>query len=133
MAGFTVDEGLSYIGNVLYKGSTQEDLTLGLFTNIEGDLDETAVWTDITQPTGSGYAEVTLVQGTFVVSSEGIITYPQQSWTAGADWSPGDVYGYYIRNNNGTPVLLHLQYRDLGIFTMTNGKVYSVDLGIDTA
>lgn len=133
MAGITVDEGLSYIGNVLYKGSTQENLTLGLFTNVGGTLDETAVWTDIVQPAGSGYAEVTLVQGTFVVSATGVVTYPQQSWTATADWSPGDVYGYYIRNNNGSPVLLHVQDRELGIFTMTNGSVYTVDLGIDTS
>ena len=133
MAGFTVDEGLSYIGNVLYKGATQEDLTIGLFTNVGGDLNQTAVWTDVTEPVGSGYAEITLVQGTFTVSSLGVVTYPQQSWTAGADWSPGDVYGYYIRNNNGSPVLLHVQYADDGVFQMTDGNVYTVDLDIDTS
>ena len=133
MAGFTVDEGLAYLGNALYKGSTQEDLTMGLFTNVGGDLDETAVWTDVTQAVGSGYAEITLVQGTFVVSATGVVTYPQQTWSAAADWTTGDVYGYYIRNNNGTPVLLHVQYRDLGVFQMTNGSVYTVDLDIDTS
>ena len=133
MAGLTVNEGLSYIGNVLYKGSTQETFTLGLFTNTTGTLTASSEWADITQPSGTGYAEITLVAGTFVVSADGTVTYPQQSWTAGADWSPGDVYGYYIRNNNGTPVLIHIQYRDQGVFTMTDGKVYTVDLGIDTS
>jgi hypothetical protein len=133
MAGFTVDEGLAYLGNVLYKGATQENLTMGLFTNVSATLDQTAEWTDITQPVGTGYAEITLVQGTFTVSATGVVTYPQQSWTATADWTTGDVYGYYIRNNNGTPVLLHVQYRDLGVFQMTNGKVYTVDLDIDTS
>ena len=133
MPGITVDEGKNYIGNVLHKGATQENVTLGLFTNASGTLDTTSQWSDITQPSGSGYAEISLTQGNFVVSATGVITYPQQSWTASADWSPGDVYGYYVRNNAGTPILLYIQYRDDGVFSMTDGQVYTVDLGIDTS
>ena len=133
MAGFTVDEGLSYISNLVHKGTTQEDLTIGLFVDATGVLTQTSVWTDVNEPAGSGYAEIALVQATFVVDAFGTTTYPQQSWTAAADWSPGGVFGYYVRNNNGTPVLLYVQYRDDGIFNMTNGKVYTVDLGIDTS
>lgn len=133
MAGFSPNEGLNYLGNIIYKGATQENLTLGLFTNVTNDLTALSVWADVTQPSGSGYAEISLTQGNFVVSAAGVITYPQQSWTAGDDWSPGGVYGYYVRNNAGTPKLLHVQYRDDGIFTMTTGKVYTVDLGIDTS
>lgn len=133
MAGFTTNEGLEYLGTIVYKGATQQNLTLGLFTNVAGNLTTASVWADVTQPSGSGYTEYVLGQGSFVVSSAGVVTYPQQSWTATADWSPGGVYGYYIRNNAGTPVLLHVQYRDDGIFTMTNGRVYTVDLGIDTS
>jgi len=133
MAGITVNEGLEYLGNIFYKGATQEDLTLGLFVNASGTLDEASEWADITQPSGSGYAEISLTQGNFVVGTDGTITYPQQTWNATADWSPGDVYGYYIRNNAGTPVLVHIQYRDDGVFTMLNGRVYTVDLSIDTS
>lgn len=133
MAGFTTNEGLEYLGTIIYKGATQENLTLGLFTNITGDLTTASEWADVTQPTGTGYAEVSLVQGTFVVSATGVVTYPQQSWTATDDWTSGDVYGYYIRNNAGTPILLHVQYRDDGVFTMTEGRRYTVDLGIDTS
>ena len=133
MAGITVNEGLSYFGNVLYKGATQENLTLGLFTNAAGTLTETSAWAAVTQPSGTGYAEITLVQGTFVVSADGTVTYPQQQWTATADWTGGDIQGFYIRNNNGTPVLVHVQERDSGGFPMTTGRIYTVDLSVDSS
>lgn len=133
MAGITVNEGLSYIGNVLYKAATQETFTIGLFTNAAGTLDETSVWAGITQPAGSGYAEITLVAGTWTVDANGTVTYPQQQWTAGDNWTGGDITGYYIRNNNGSPVLVHLEYRDAGSFAMTNGRIYTVDLSVDTS
>jgi hypothetical protein len=138
MAGFTTNEGLNYIGNVLYKGGTQETLILGLFTNpappTAPALDETAVWADINQPTGTGYAEITLTQGNFSVSASGVVQYPQQTWTATAnDWVPNGIFGYYIRNDNATPKLLHVQYRDEGVFFMLDGQIYTVDLSIDTS
>lgn len=131
MAGFTTNEGLAYIGGLIYTGDTRQDLTLGLFTN--SSLDETSVWADVTQPSGSGYAEVSLSTGSFGVSADGTVTYPQQTWIAGADWSPGTVYGYYIRNDAGTPALVHVEFRAEGAFEMTNGKVYAVDLSVDTS
>lgn len=133
MAGITVNEGLSYFGNILYKGATQEDLTIGLFTNAAGSLTETSTWSNVTQPSGTGYAEISLSQGTFVVDANGTVTYPQQQWTAGADWTGGDVQGYYIRNNNASPVLCHVQERDDGGFAMTNGRIYTVDLSVDSS
>ena len=133
MPGITVNEGLSYFGNVLYKAATQETYTLGLFTNAAGTLTATSAWAAVTQPSGSGYAEITLVAGTFVVSADGTVTYPQQQWTAGDDWTGGDIQGYYIRNNNGSPVLVHVQERDDGGFTMLTGRLYTVDLSVDSS
>ncbi len=138
MPGFTPNEGLNYIGNVLYKAGTQETLIMGLFTNPAvpdaSALDAGSVWTDVAQPTGTGYAEITLTTGNFAVSAAGVVTYPQQEWTAGAaDWSANTVYGYYIRNDNASPKLVHVQYRDDGVFAMTEGRVYTVDLAIDTS
>ena len=133
MAGFTTQEGLEYLGTIIYKGATQQDLTMGLFTNVVDGLIGASVWADVVQPSGTGYAEIALTQGNFTVSSAGIVTYAQQQWIAEDDWSPGDVYGYYIRNNAGTPVLLHVQYRDDGVFTMTTGRVFSVDLSVNTS
>lgn len=133
MPGLTVNEGLSYDGKVLYKGATQEDLTIGLYVNAAGTLILTSVWTDVTQPAGAGYAEIALVKATFVVSAIGVVTYPQQQWTAGDNWTGGDIQGYYIRNNNATPVLVHVQDRDAGGFSMLNGRIYTVDLSIDSS
>ena len=135
MAGLTVNEGLVYFANLLYKGGTQYNLTLGLFTNAAGTLSESSVWADITQPgTGSGYEERSLSQGSFTVDAQGDVTYsPQQQWTATADWTGGDVTGYYIRNQDPSPKLVHIQYRDSGTFPMTNGRVYTVDLTVDTS
>ena len=132
MAGFTVDEGQEYIANVVYKAATQETYTLGLFTNAAGTLTTSSAWAAITQPTGAGYAEITLVAGTFVVDAAGETTYPQQQWTATGDWT-GTVQGYYIRNNNGSPVLVHVQYRDDAGFEMLTGRIYTVDLSVDTS
>lgn len=133
MAGFTVNEGRSYLANVLYKDAANETYTLGLFTNAPATLTTSSAWAAVTQPAGSGYAEITLVAGTFTVDANGTVTYPQQQWTAGDTWTGGDVQGYYVRHNNASPVLVHVQYRDEGGYTMNNGKEYIVDLDIDTS
>lgn len=130
MAGFTVNEGLDYIASVVYAAGSTSTLKLGLFTNVAGDLGLTSQWADVTQPSGSGYAEIDLATGSFSVT-DGVVTYPQQSFTASSDWSPGDVYGYYVRTASG--ILVHAQYRDDGVFQMTEGRVFTVDLGIDTS
>ena len=131
MAGLSVDEGREYFAGLLYKGNTQETLVLGLFTAPTAPTVATT-WADITQPSGAGYAEITLVEATWTVSSLGVATYPQQTWTATADWSPGDVVGYYIRNNNATKVLIHTE-NGPNVFPVYDGNVYTVDLSIDTA
>jgi len=132
MAGFTVDEGQNYIANVIYKAATQETYTLGLFVNAAGTLTTGSVWANVTEPSGAGYAEITLVAGTFTVDSGGEVTYPQQQWTATGDWSGGSIQGYYVRNNNASPKLIHVQYRDDAGFDMLTGRIYTVDLGVIT-
>lgn len=132
MPGFTVNEGLSYLAGLNFKGETQENLSLGLFTNAAGTLTQASAWADITQPTGTGYAEISLIQSTFAVAPDGVTTYPQQQWGATADWT-GTVQGYYVRNNNASPVLVLVQYRDDGGFEMTTGRIYTVDLSVDTS
>lgn len=134
MSGFTVEEGLAYFGAVLYDQSlVVENLTLGLFTNLPGTLTLSSVWPNVTQASGAGYAEIPLTPGTFVVDAFGVVTYPQQQWTATGDWA-ADVQGYYIRNQAaGFPQLVHVQYRDDGGFPMTDGQIYTVDLSVDTS
>ncbi len=131
MAGITPEEGQDYIAEVLYSQDVSpQTLTLGLFTNSAGALTETSLWANVSQPTGTGYAEVTLTAGSWGVASGGVSTFPQQSWTAGADWS-ADVTGYYIRTGEGTPRLLHFEYGSAPR-TMSTGNVYIVDLSTDT-
>ena len=132
MAGITPLEGQDYIAELLYPQSlVAQTLLLGLFTNTTGNLVEASTWANVTQPTGGGYAEITLSTGSFTVNSGGVTTYPKQSWTASADWS-ADIYGYYVRTNEGTPRLLHFEYNDAGARTMSSGNLYSVDLSTDT-
>lgn len=132
MTGITAYEGTQYIGNVLYKGATQEDLYLGLFT-APAVPNTSTEWGDITQPSGTGYAEIQLTTGNFTVSALGVVTYPQQVFTAGDDWSPGSVYGYYIRNDAGTPVILHMELLNSPPFQMTAGRKIAIDLSVDTS
>lgn len=132
MAGITPNEGQDYVAEVLYPQSTAvAAYSLGLFTNLPNVLTETSVWAHVTEPTGTGYLEISLVAGNFVVSAGGVTTYPQQSWTAVADWNL-PVYGYYIRTQEGTPRLLHFEYNAQGARTMSTGNVYTVDLSTDT-
>jgi len=132
MAGITPTEGQDYIAEVLYSQETVvQDLTMGLFTNIAGNLTESSAWADITQASGSGYAEIALTAGTWTVATSGVATYPSQAWIATADWT-GDVLGYYLRTREGTPRILHFEYSPNGARTMLDEDIYSVDLGTNT-
>lgn len=129
MAGITTNQGQSYIAEAVYK-KLGLDLAIGLFTNNTG-LSVSSVWSNITVPTGGGYAEKSLVAGTFTVAAGGVTTYPIQTWTAtGGTISPA-VYGYYIRTVEATPRLLHFEFND-GPRTIADGDSYTVDLSTDT-
>ena len=132
MAGITPLEGQDYIAEVLYEQSTLvEDLTLGLFVNVTGNLTESSAWADISQASGGGYAEIPLTAATWTISSGGVATYPSQSWIATANWA-APVYGYYIRTQEITPRLKHFEYSPNGSRVMSDGNVYTVDLSTNT-
>jgi len=132
MAGITPLEGQDYIADLVYEQTlVAQALTLGLFTNTAGILTESSVWANINEPTGTGYAEITLTAATWTIASGGVATYPLQVWTATADWNL-PVYGYYLRTGEGTPRLLHFEYKGAGPRTMSAGNKYSVDLSTDT-
>jgi hypothetical protein len=129
VAGITTNEGQSYIAEAVYK-QLGLDLKIGLFTNT-GSLSVTSAWADIVQPTGGGYAEKDLVAASFTVGAGGVTTYAQQTWTAVATTITPDVYGYYIRTDEGTPRLLHFEFND-GPRSIADGDSYRVDLSTDT-
>ena len=132
MAGITPTEGQDYIAQVIYSQETApQDLTLGLFVDAAGVLLEAAAWADINQASGAGYAEINLTAGSWTVATSGVATYASQSWIATGDWV-ADVYGYYIRTQEGTPRILHFEYSPNGARTMANGNVYTVDMSANT-
>lgn len=126
-------EGIDTILERVYENSTTDrgtNLAIGLFTDT--DLDETSTWNagaGVTQPTGGGYAEKTLTDANWTVSS-GTASYEQQIWQpSGADYT-GTVRGYYIRTTGTTPRLLAVQYHSTGV-TVQQGNGYKVTPSID--
>ena len=96
MAGITPIEGQDYIAELIYSQDvTASNLKLGLFVNTTGNLTVSSAWANVTQASGTGYSEKDLTAASWTISSGGVATFAQQSWTATADWA-ADVYGYYI-------------------------------------
>jgi len=103
-------------------------LDLRLYTNTADSLSATTVLANLTYPSGSGYATISL-SGVWS-STNGVITYDHGTpdnplWTAGDDWSPGVVTGVAITDST---YLLHFKDLTLGAVTMTTGKVLEVDI-----
>ena len=132
MAGITPDEGQDYIAEVLYSQAlVAQTLIMGLFVNTTGALTATSQWADITQASGGGYSEKTLSSGGWSVASGGVATYASQTWVSTGTWA-ADVYGYYVRTDEGTPRLLHFEYDPGGAKTITNEDLYTVDPSSNT-
>ena len=132
MAGFTPTEGQDYIAELMYSQDvTASNLELGLFVNATGVLTVSSAWADVNQASGTGYSERSLTPASWSIAPGGVATFPQESWTATADWA-ADVYGYYIRTTEGTPRLLHVEYAPSGARSMTTGNQYTVDLSTNT-
>lgn len=134
MAGFTPNEGETFLGNYIYKRILTDrdaDLELGLFTN--SSVSETTTEADITEPTGTGYARITLTDASWTVTGD-VASYAQQVWTAGGAWT-GDVYGYFIctKASGGTQRLLHIEVEAGGPRTMAENDEYRVTPSNTTA
>lgn len=107
-------------------------LTLVLYTNAGGSLDDESAYADLTQPTGTGYAPITL-SGTWS-STDGVVTYDHgtpddpafENTHASNNWSAA-VTGAAIIGGAG-PYLLHFMDIPDGAMTMTPGKRLRVDL-----
>ncbi len=129
MSGGTADEGAKVIADLLYVGSNADrgsSLQLGLFTNT-GNLAalKALALTAITEPSGTGYARITLANASWS-RSVGSSSYALQTFTAGAGGWTGQVYGYFIATTGTTPRLLHIEIDPAGPYTMNNGDHYDV-------
>jgi hypothetical protein len=99
-------------------------LDLRLYTNTANSLSATTTLSDLTYPTGSGYATVSLT-GDWT-SQNGVITYASNvTFTAGDNWTGGSVVGVALTNGQ---YLLHFKDLSGGALAMTTGKVLEVDL-----
>jgi hypothetical protein len=107
MAGITTKFGKIHFGNIKYVSTAPQNYFLRLITN--GDINKDTVTDDdiqmgsgLTEITGTGYAAIELLRGSWVKSepTEGgktriVYTYPQQIFTVGAGgWS--NVKGYAL-------------------------------------
>lgn len=108
MAGKVVDEGEARVLEILL-GTRNPDgaLYLGLYKTPITEPDETAVLTDLVEPSGYGYSRKTLTRGQWTLNGNAA-AYPMQTFLAsGGDW--GDVAGYFIAtslDNSGKLIAL---------------------------
>ena len=128
MAGFTPNEGETFIATFLYKNVSTDrgtSLQLGLFTNAA--VDETTALAAITEPTGGSYARKTLTDASWTVTND-TSTYAAQTFTAGTGGYTGSVYGYFIATTGTTPKLLHIEVDASGPYTLTENDTYTINL-----
>lgn len=128
MAGFTPNEAEKLIADIIYKRVLTDrdaDMELGLFTN--STVDETTTLASITEPTGTGYARITLTDASWTGATD-TRSYAKQTFTAGAGGWTGSVYGYFIatKSAGGTPRLLHLEVDPAGPYTFAANDTYDV-------
>jgi hypothetical protein len=107
-------------------------LTLILYTNTADSLTDSTLYSNLTQPTGTGYAAVSL-SGVWS-SADGIVSYDHgtpddvifENTHASANWS-APVVGAAIIGGAG-PYLLHFMDAPEAPITMTPGQKFRVDL-----
>lgn len=128
MAGFIPDEGEQLRANVLAKRTHVDrdaDFDLGLFTNVAPG--ETITHAALTEPTGGGYARITLTDASWSVVA-GVHSYALQTFTAGAGGYTGSVQGYFIatKSAGGTKRLVYIEVDASGPYTMNENATYKI-------
>jgi hypothetical protein len=134
MAGILPNEGEEMIVKILAGESALADergtdLDLVLITN--STISETTTAGSLTQPTGTGYAPITLSDGSWTGSGDSR-SYPIQTWTAGGTWT-GGVYGYAILTKGTTPRIMAMELEGGGPYSLNDGDTYSVTPTITVA
>ena len=120
-----VNEGENRILNILF-GSTSVDsnLYLGLYMDTSEPA-ETASLSDLTEPSGNGYARIQVQRGSWSITND-VAEYAEQTFQAsGGDW--GDVYGYFIgTSTDDSGKLLFVEDFSGGPFTINDGSSIKV-------
>jgi len=135
MAGFTPDEGETLIAQMIHQRTHADrdaDLELGLFTNLAPG--ETLTHAAITEPTGTGYARITLVDASWSVVGD-TASHAQQTFTGGAGGWTGSIQGYFIatKSAGGTKRLLYVEVDGNGPYTINENDTYKITPNIAIA
>jgi len=115
----------NHIGPAVYTSSLQ----LGLYANTGDSLDSDTVLADLTQPSGTGYALITL-NGVWAFNN-GVVTYdhgtpdnPRFTNSDASKWTNGDIVGAFI--TDGTYVVHFKDFTQ--VREMIVGAVLEVDV-----
>lgn len=133
--GFTPDEAETLIGQVIFQRThTDRDATLelGLFTNVAPG--ETITEATITEPTGTGYARISLTDASWSVTG-GVASYAQQTFTGGVGGWTGSIQGYFIASvsSGGTQRLIVIEVDGNGPYTINENDTYKITPNITIA
>lgn len=133
MPGFVPNEAEKLIGDIVFKRDLTDriaDLELGLFTNAAPD--ETITHAAITEPTGAGYARISLTDASWTGAAD-VRSYAQQTFTGGAGGWTGDVVGYFICTKGATKRLLAVEIDPNGPYTINENDTYKVTPNVTVA
>lgn len=135
MAGFVPNEGEALIADMVFKRVLTDrdaDLELGLFTNVAPG--ETIDEASLTEPTGTGYARITLTDGSWTGAADAR-AYAQQTFTGGAGGWTGSIQGYFIATKaaGGTQRILCIEVDGAGPYTIGEGDTYKITPNVTVA
>ena len=135
MAGFATTEGDALLATIICQRTSVDrdaNLSLVLFTN--SGATSAINHSTLTQPTGTGYAAITLTDGSWT-GSAAVKAYAQQTFTAGAGGWTGTVYGYAILSisSGGTARVIWMEIDPNGPYTFNAGDTYAITPNITAA
>ena len=134
MAGFTPKEGAQVIAEHFYNQDNTDrgiNIQVGLFKNTSG-LDRDSVLADIVPITGGGYAPITLIDGTWLIT-DGIVTRPSFLEFTPVTTDFDAIYGYYAWLSGTTSRLLHVEVDpNAPVIKTAGGDPYVIDLSTIT-
>lgn len=133
MAGFLPNEGETLMANLVFKNADVDrgtDLELLLFTN--SSPGETITEATLTEPTGTGYARITLTDASWSVSGD-VASYAQQTFTAGSGGWTGSIQGYAIVTKGTTPRIVAIEVDGNGPYTLNENDTYKITPNITVA
>lgn len=133
MAGILPNEGETLVANLVFKNADVDrgtNMELLLFTN--STIDETITEATLTEPTGTGYARISLTDGSWSVTGD-TASYAQQTFTAGAGGWTGSIYGYAIVTTGTTPRIVAIEVDTNGPYTLNENDTYKITPNITVA